>query len=119
MSILILGGDRINSIKELLYDLGVINIIHWTARNQKRGRKKDKPIPIGVNIVIMLTNFLNHNSMKHYRAEAKSKSIPIVYSTRSSKCLREEFIKVISELDEESEICKMCKHYLSCYEGNK
>lgn len=52
MSILILGGDRIDPLKVLLYGLSVPNIIHWTARNQKRGRKQDKPIPIGVNIVV-------------------------------------------------------------------
>lgn len=115
MSVLILGGDRIDPLKELLYDLGVPNILHWAARNQKCGRKQDKPIPTGVNIVVMLTNFLNHNSMKHYRAEAKSKSIPIIYTTRSTQCLREDFLKLVSELDEESEICKQCKHYLNCY----
>lgn len=117
MSVLILGGDRINPIREVLCDFGVEHIIHWTARNQKRGRKKDKPIPTDVNIVVMLTNFLNHNSMKHYRAEAKSKDIPIVYSTRNVECLRQEFINVLSKLDSDSEICKECEHYLRCHEG--
>ncbi|MFT7823841.1 MAG: DUF2325 domain-containing protein [Sulfurimonas sp.] len=116
MSVLILGGDKINPIREVLCDFGVERIIHWTARNQKRGRKQDKPIPTGVNIVVMLTNFLNHNAMKHYRAEAKSKDIPIVYSTRNVECLRQEFSSVLNRLDKESEICKECEHYLTCYE---
>jgi hypothetical protein len=116
MSVLILGGDRITPLKEMLGDFGIERIIHWTARNQKRGRKQDKPIPIDVKIVVMLTNFLNHNSMKHYRAEAKSKDIPIVYSTRHVECLREEFISVLNKLDRDSEICKACEHYLSCYQ---
>lgn len=115
MSVLILGGDKINPIREVLRGFGVERIIHWTARNQKRGRKQDKPIPIGVNIVVMLTNFLNHNAMKHYRAEAKSKNIPIVYSTRNVECLRQEFGSVLNRLDKESEICKECEHYFTCY----
>lgn len=36
MSILILGGDRIDPLKALLYDLGVPNIIHWAAKRRKR-----------------------------------------------------------------------------------
>ena len=69
MSVLILGGDRIDPIRKILMELGVSDIIHWTARNQKNGRKKDKVIPLKVNMVLMLTNFLNHNAMKHYRSE--------------------------------------------------
>ena len=115
MSILVLGGDRIDPIRKILMELGVDDIIHWTARNQKNGRKKDKVIPSKVNMVLMLTNFLNHNAMKHYRAEAKTKDIPIVYATRNVECVKEAFIKVIDELDKDSEICKQCENYISCY----
>jgi len=116
MSVLILGGDRIDPIREVLTTLGVDDIIHWTARNQKGGRKKSKPIPTKVNIVVMLINFLNHNSMKHYRSEAKTKGIPIVYSTRNIECIKSEFIKTINNLDKDSEICKSCEKYIECYQ---
>lgn len=115
MSVLVLGGDRIDPIRKILMELGVDDIIHWTARNQKNGRKKDKVIPSKVSMVLMLTNFLNHNAMKHYRAEAKSKDLPIVYSTRNVECVKEAFIKVVEELDQNSEICKQCENYISCY----
>lgn len=115
MSLLILGGDKIKPIREVLADLGVDNIIHWTARNQKRGRKKDKVIPISVDMVLMLTNFLNHNSMKHYRAEAKAKGLPVVYATRNTGCVKSEFLKVLNKLDSDSEICKLCTQYNDCY----
>ena len=116
MSILILGGDKIDPIRKILMGLGVSNIIHWTARNQKRGRKQDKVIPKKVSIILMLTNFLNHNAMKHYRSEAKAKGLPIVYATRHVECVRSEFIKTLSTLDKDSKICKQCEHYIKCYE---
>lgn len=119
MSVLILGGDKIDPIRKLLMELGVDNIIHWTARNQKKGRKQDKPIPTKVSMLVMLTNFLNHNAMKHYRAEAKAKNLPIVYSTRNVECVREAFIEVVGRLDQDSEICKQCEHYIKCYKTNK
>lgn len=118
MSILIIGGDRIDPIRRMLVEMGVKNIIHWTARNQKRGRKRDKPIPSKVNLVVMLTNFLNHNSMKHYRSEAKSKGLPVVYGSRNIDCIKTEFIKVLGNLDEDSEICKSCAKYIDCYEAS-
>ena len=115
MSVLILGGDKIDPIKKILINLGVDEIIHWTARNQKNSRKKNRVIPTKVNMVLMLTNFLNHNAMKHYRTEAKSKDLPIVYTTRNVDCVKEAFIKVVDELDKDSEICKQCENYISCY----
>jgi len=117
MSMLILGGDKIDPIRKILAELGVVDIIHWTARNQKNGRKKDKVIPSKVNMVLMLTNFLNHNAMKHYRNEAKSKKLPIVYATRNVDCVKEAFIKTISELDKDSELCKQCEHFIQCYQN--
>ena len=119
MSILVLGGDKIDPIRKILMELGVIDIIHWTARNQKNGRKKNKVIPTKVDMILMLTNFLNHNAMKHYRSEAKAKDLPIVYATRNVECVRSEFIKVVSELDQNSEICKQCEHYISCYKNKE
>jgi len=119
MSVLILGGDKIDPIRKTLMDLGVEEIIHWTARNQKNGRKKDKNIPSKVNIVLMLTNFLNHNAMKHYRSEAKAKDLPIVYATRNVECVRKAFINTLSQLDSDSEICKQCEYYINCYQNSK
>lgn len=115
MSLLIVGGDNIQPIRNVLNDLGVDKIIHWTARNQKRGRKKTKVIPSSVHMVLMLTNFLNHNSMKHYRAEAKSKGLPIVYATRNVECVKSEFLKVVESLDSNSQICLSCQEYTKCY----
>jgi len=117
MSILILGGDKIDPIRKTLMELGITDIIHWTARNQKNGRKKDKVIPLKVNMVLMLTNFLNHNAMKHYRSEAKSKDLPIVYATRNVECVKEAFIKTLSKLDQDSEICKQCEYHSHCYKN--
>jgi hypothetical protein len=115
MSLLILGGDRIDPIVTMLQTLGVNDIIHWTARNQKNGRKKQKKIPSKVDMVLMLTNFLNHNAMLHYRSEAKSKDLPIVYSTRNVECIKSEFIKMVATLNSNSAICKACEEYQRCY----
>jgi hypothetical protein len=63
----------------------------------------------------MLTNFLNHNAMKRYRAEAKSKGLPIVYSTRSVECVKDEFGRTIKQLGLDIETCQSCKEYDKCH----
>lgn len=119
MSLLILGGDKINPILKVLEELGIDDVVHWTARNQKNGRKKAKKIPTKVDMVLMLTNFLNHNAMLHYRAEAKSKDLPIVYSTRNVDCVKSAFMQMFATLDENSKTCNDCNDYTRCYEGKK
>jgi hypothetical protein len=119
MSLLILGGDRINPILNILEELGVSDIIHWTARNQKNGRKKAKKIPNKVDMILMLTNFLNHNAMSYYRTEAKAKDLPIIYSTRNVNCVKSAFIQALAKLDSDSKICKSCDEYQRCYGSNK
>lgn len=115
MSLLILGGDKINPIVNALRELGVSDILHWTARNQKNGRKKAKKIPEKIEMVLMLTNFLNHNAMLHYRSEAKTKGLPIMYSTRNVECVKNEFIKMLATQDRDSNICRTCDQYNRCY----
>ena len=119
MSLLILGGDKINPILNVLEELGISDVVHWTARNQKNGRKKAKKIPSKIDMVLMLTNFLNHNAMLHYRAEAKSKDLPIVYSTRNVDCVKSAFVQMFSKLDEDSKTCNDCYEYDNCYTKRK
>ncbi len=116
MSILVIGGDKINPIRKMLLDMGAESILHWTARNQRKGRKKGTPIPARINMVVMLVNFLNHNAMRHYRAEAKSKGIPVIYGARSIECIKSEFVKAVNTLSSDSEICKNCSEYTKCYQ---
>lgn len=113
MSVLIIGGDKVHAVSNIIKEFGIEKIAHWTARNLKRGRKKNKPIPSHIQLVVMLTSFLNHNAMKHYRSEAKSKKIPVVY-TKSASCLKEELGLAITKYDADSLICQACENYIEC-----
>lgn len=95
MCVLILGGDRIKPIIKTLDNLGVDKILHWTGRKQKNGRKKAKKIPTKVDMLIILTNFLNHNAMLHYKAEAKVRGLKIIYSSRHINSVKNEFEKAL------------------------
>ncbi|PIF03309.1 MAG: hypothetical protein CSA86_05895, partial [Arcobacter sp.] len=59
MSILLIGGDKIDPISDMLKGLGVKNIEHWDARKKSSAPKKK--VPQDTDCIIMLTSFLNHN----------------------------------------------------------
>lgn len=107
MSVLIIGGDKINSILTMLKTLGVTNIDHWDARKKSSAPKKK--IPKKTDCIVMLTSFLNHNVMHKYKNEAKKQKIPFICTKRSTSCVYDEYIKVMGIKN-----CEEC--YADCKE---
>lgn len=95
MSVLVVGGDEIVPIKAVLTNLGASKITHWNCRNENRVNKK--PIPSDIGCVVMLTNFLNHNTMKKLKSEIKKKNIPLVCSKRSVSAVYSEYLKIFNK----------------------
>ena len=93
MSILIIGGDQISSISTMLRGLGAQTINHWDARKKSSAPKKK--VPQDTDCILMLTSFLNHNTMLKYKNEAKKKNIPFICAKRSVSCVYEEYVKIM------------------------
>ncbi|RAX57627.1 hypothetical protein CCZ01_05670 [Helicobacter monodelphidis] len=94
MSVLIIGGDEIIPIKAVLHSLGCEEVTHWDGRRESVNHKK---IPQSTRCVILLTNFLNHNTMKKFRNEAKKRNIPTICSKRSVSCVYCEYCKIFGD----------------------
>ena len=109
MSILIIGGDNISHISSMLMGLGAKDINHWDARKKSSAPKKK--VPLKTDCIVMLTSFLNHNTMLKYKNEAKKKNIPFVCAKRSLSCVYEEYTKIMG-----IENCKDC--YANCEKKN-
>lgn len=92
MSVLVIGADEITPIKAVLKDLGASKILHWDARNENRVNRQT--IPQDTSCVVLLTNFLNHNTMKTIKTQAKKRNIPLVCAKRSVSCVYCEYCKV-------------------------
>jgi len=105
MSILVIGGDKISSIAQMLQGLGAKKINHWDARKKSSAPKKK--IPMDTDCIVMLTSFLNHNTMLKYKNEAKKKAIPFICAKRSVNCVYEEYVKIMGVTD-----CSQC--YADC-----
>lgn len=93
MSILIIGGDKIDTIKGILAQFGDFSITHWDTRKKSSACRKD--IPQNTDYILMLTDFINHNAMYKYRKEAKKKNIPLICTKRSASSVYCEVCKFL------------------------
>lgn len=93
MSVLIIGGDKIGTIKSILSEFGILSVTHWDTRKKSSACRKE--IPQNTDYILMLTDFLNHNAMYKYRKEAKKKNIPIICTKRSSSSVYCEVCKFL------------------------
>ncbi len=94
MSILIIGGDKIHSLQARLQALGATRTTHWDSR---RNSTSHKQIPSDTDAIIMLTDFLKHNSMSYFKKEAKKQNIPLICTRRGSACIEQEFCRFLDE----------------------
>lgn len=81
MSVLIVGADNLGRIEKELQDLGIYRIEHITGRNAVD--KKKFNIPKATRLIVVLTDYINHNTAQNVKQLAKSKGIPLVFAKRS------------------------------------
>ncbi len=81
MSILIIGGDYIESIKKELQKRGIKEIYHLSGR--KTAEERRKRIPKKVDLILALCDYLNHNTLKSLKNQAKKEGVPLIFSRRS------------------------------------
>jgi hypothetical protein len=85
MKTLVIGGDRIDSIRRELAEHGRHDIEHWGGRKPADNRRA---IPSRVDLVIMVTDQLSHNMLYSATMRATRLGLPIIYSRRSAVELR-------------------------------
>ncbi|MES4784861.1 MAG: hypothetical protein C4294_02505, partial [Nitrospiraceae bacterium] len=79
MSIVIVGGDSVDSLKKLLQAEGVRVIGHWSGRKKRDIRK---PIPKGTQAVVLVLDRVNHALARHVRKESARLGVPVLFQRR-------------------------------------
>ncbi|MGE5702488.1 MAG: DUF2325 domain-containing protein [Clostridia bacterium] len=79
-SILVVGGDRLGRIIDLLQGNGYEEIHHITGRKSSQVNVK---IPANTNMVLVLTDFVNHNLSTSIKQKAKEQNLPVMFCKRS------------------------------------
>jgi hypothetical protein len=88
LNAVVVGADRLGNIPEALAAMGVHMAHHISGRHAAHQRKLPG-LPRGTQLLILLTDFLGHNAMRHFRDLARAQAVPIVCCRRSTVCVAE------------------------------
>ena len=86
MKATLIGADRLGNIPQALLDRGIDVLRHISAR-EPAGQRRGQGLPAGTELLILFTDFLNHNAMRSFRRAAQERGIPVVACRRSVTCL--------------------------------
>ncbi len=92
MSILIVGADHLGDIANNLKNMGCRTITH--VKGRKNINRRNLHIPKGTDLVLVMTDYVDHNISRYIRDKAKTQSIPVLFSKRSWSCLCLQLEKV-------------------------
>jgi hypothetical protein len=79
-SLLVVGADHLGNIVHKLGEAGFDRVSHVSGRNPKAVKKA---IPEHVDLILVLTDYVNHNLSKVVKQQAKELSLPICFAKRS------------------------------------
>ncbi|NGQ96746.1 DUF2325 domain-containing protein [Brevibacillus sp. SYP-B805] len=87
-TVLVVGGDRLGNIVELLNVRGFRQIHHVTGRKRLQTKVK---IPGNTEMIVVFTDFVNHNLSTQIKNQAKERNVPILFCKRSCSSLAKAF----------------------------
>lgn len=102
MNALLVGADRLGNIPTVLDRFGIRIAQHVSGRDSSHQRRS-APLPSGVEIVILFTDFLGHNVMQRFREAANREGVAFVCCRRSVCALQQALGKRV-----EAEQCARC-----------
>lgn len=88
MNALIVGADRLGNIPDVLAGFGIRIAAHVSGRETAHQRRS-APLPSGIEMVILFTDFLGHNVMQRFREAASREGVAVVCCRRSVCALQQ------------------------------
>lgn len=79
-SLLVIGGNKLGSIPGNLKSIGFEEIMHLDGRKVQMVKRE---IPDNIDLILILTDFINHNLAKKIKDKACKKNVPICFARRS------------------------------------
>jgi hypothetical protein len=94
MNAVLIGADHLGHIPDSLAALGIRILRHVSGRASAHQRSAPS-LPCDTQLLILFTDFLNHNTMKNYRKQAQTQGIPVIACRRSASCLIETVVRYL------------------------
>lgn len=104
---LIVGGDRIDGIKQVLGSYGVTRINHWTGRKAGDGKKI---IPHDTELIVLVTDWISHNFTHKIKQSAAKRGVPIIYTPNGPAALKTRLERLHAESATKDACRKTSRH---------
>lgn len=88
---LVVGGDYIDGIKQVLTSYGIDEIDHWPGR--KAGDSK-KVIPQDTRLIVLITDWVSHAFTEKVKKSAAKRGVKIVYTPNGPGALRSRLARL-------------------------
>ena len=98
MNALLVGADRLGNIPDVLHNFGIRIAAHVSGRDTTHQRRS-APLPSGIGLVILFTDFLGHNVMQRFREAASREGVMFVCCRRSVCALQQTLGRRIGKDD--------------------
>lgn len=92
---LIVGGDRIEGIKQVLEGYGMSKIAHWAGR---KAGDSNKVIPRDTQLIVLVTDWVSHSFTAKVKKDATKRGIHIVYTPNGPTALKTRLEKLPDEV---------------------
>ncbi len=99
-SVLIVGGDQVDGIKEVFSDYGIHQISHWSGR---KAGDSNKVIPQNTRVIVLITKWINHSITYKLKRDAVRRGIKMIYTPNASK-------ERLSEIIQENALAASIRH---------
>ena len=107
MNALLVGADRLGNIPDVLQNFGIRIAAHVSGRDTTHQRRS-APLPSGIGLVILFTDFLGHNVMQRFREAAGKQGVQVVCCRRSTCALQQALDRQVGSRC--SECPQACTH---------
>jgi hypothetical protein len=88
MKTMVIGADQLGNIPKVLQSHGFKLVSHVTGR-ERIAQRATQHLPRGLDLVVLLTDFLGHNVMKAYRQAAIEAGVRVVACRRSVSAIEQ------------------------------
>jgi hypothetical protein len=90
-SLMVVGADHLGNIQDKLKTFGFEDIVHVDGRKVQVVKRS---IPDHVDLILVLTDYINHNLAKVIKQKAKECNKPVYYCKRSWSSIQQTLSRV-------------------------
>jgi hypothetical protein len=100
---LIVGGDQIDGIKQVLASHGIEHVTHWSGRKVGDGKKV---IPYDTELIVLVTDWISHNFTHKIKQAAARRGVRIIYTPNGPAALRARLKRISTDAVAEAD-CRL------------